>query len=351
MFLRYLVDTKLISEAELIQAVIKQLESMPSLLRILSEDDILPASELLSVLLKSIQNKTSIIEVLKSEGKITQDDLSNVIHIQNAKAESLGSILISLGHITREKYDQALREYSKFSPKEKESHSESSEPAPTVIAKEEVKESTSPSSAPAGISAAALESLMAVQGMDPDQLKELESQVTKGSSGSSSEEEEIEWPEEEVEEVSAQDEENSSEEGVDLDSATVGEYLDFYSEELQSELLVVANRFRLKGKEKDLSNLYENFVKILSLCKLNDFTIQAKLLESYEELLSIFLGNPDFDNSEWRKEPFSMLDLLWDFRKEIELGNSEVTVFRNPEKKQLYLENIKRILIHSKRSA
>lgn len=351
MFLRYLVDTKMVSEAELIQAIVKQLESMPSLIRILSEDDILPACELLSVLIKSIQNKTSIIEVLKNEGKITQDDLTNIIHIQNSKAESLGSILISLGHITREKYDQALREYSKLSPKEKASHSETTETASIEKPKEDIKETTPTQSAPAGISAAALESLMAVQGMDPDQLKELESQVATGNSISSSEDETIEWPEEESEVASKQVEEIHSDEGVDLDSVTVSEYLDFYSEELQSELLVVANRFRLKGKEKDLANLYENFVKILSLCKLNDFTIQAKLLESYEELLSIFLENPDFDNSEWRKEPFSMLDLLWDFRKEIELGNSEVTVFRNSEKKKIYLENIKRILIHSKRSA
>jgi hypothetical protein len=331
MFLKFLVENKVVSEENLVEAVIAQYESMPSLLRVLKEDQILTAVELLDVLTQSISGKTTVFEILKKEGRLTSDDLNDLIKSQNTKAHSLGSILIEKGFVERDKFDLALRDYSKLDKKENS----------------ETESTSKPAAAPAGISAAALESLKAVGGVDMSQLQELEGQVSDSSSEASSELTPVEETHNEVEE--ANEEAASSE--IDFGGVTVGEYLDFYSEEKQSELLVIANRFRLKGREKDLNLLHESLTKILSLCKLSNFSVQIKLLEAYESLFSHALNDPNHENLDWRPEPFSMLELLWEFRKVIEEGKNEVEVLSNPNLKNQYMESIKRILNLSKRSA
>lgn len=334
MFLRFLLDNKVVDEKKLLEAVIEQYESMPSLLRVLKEDEILNPNELLNLLIESISGNSTVYEVLKKEGRLTPDDLKNLVESQNAKAKSLGTILVEKGFVDRDKFDLALRDYSK---------TEKAEPVQEKATVEKPVEKKEPSAAPA-ISAAALESLKAVGGFDPSQLEELEEQVGE----TPTEEPPIE------DSQSSQDEEEAMlamAEEIDLDNVTISEYLDFYNDDKQSELLVVANRFRLKGRDKDLSILNESVLKLLSLCKLGNFNVQQKLLEAYESLFSQALNDPNLNNLDWRAEPFSMLEILWDFRKTVEMGKSEVEVLADANKKNQYMESIKRVLQFSKRSA
>lgn len=336
MFLKFLVDNKIVAEENLLEAVILQYDSMPSLLRLLKEDNIFNSKELFSLLLESMASQTTVFDLLKKEGRLTPDDLLSLVNSQNASANSLGDILVEKGFVEREKFDLALRDYSKVEKVEMSS--------PEPVQEEKSEKETE---VPAGISAAALESLKAVGGFDADQIAELEEKV-------SGVEEEAAPVELDTEEVASKEEnilEVTESKPLDLDNVIVVEYLDFYNDEKQSELLVIANRFRLKGREKDLNLLHESLTKILSLCKLSNFDFQVKLLEAYEELFSKALNDPNCANQDWRPEPFQLLEILWDFRKKIELGHAEIEILTDPEIKNKYMESIKKILHFSKRSA
>jgi hypothetical protein len=342
MFLKFLVDNKVISEENLLEAVIIQYESMPSLLRVLKDEDLFDSSKLFSLLLESISSRSTIFDLLKKEGRLTPDDLNSLINSQNACATSLACILAERGFVDREKFDLALRDYSKLEKVDPIA----SEPMEEV---KSIKESEkAPKSAPAGISAAALESLKAVGGFDEDQIAELEGKIGEDQKDISHEEP---TPDEGGFFTEDKEETSIDSDPTDLNNTIVVEYLDFYSEDKQSELLVIANRFRLKGREKDLTLLNESLTQILSLCKLCNFNIQLKLLEAYETLFSQALNDPSIDNLDWRPEPFSLLELLWDFRKKIDQGLSEIEILSDANFKSNYMEKIKKILNYSKRSA
>lgn len=326
MFIKFLVDRAIVKKEDVLEAVMLQMESMPSLLRILIEDDIVSKDKLFDLVLISGERSESLLEILKREGGLTSDDLFEVVSRQNQKSLSLGDILIKEKKVVREDYDQALREYSINKDKISLKREEQVQNIADSCNNEEVEKSK-----PA-ISAAALESLMAVQGIDQSQLAELEEQVP--------EKEEIAVPDE----MTNDDEEK-------FDDTFFQEYIDFYSDVLQSDLFVVANRFRLKGREKDLPYLHENFSKLLSLCKLNEFSLQIKLLEAHERIIDMALSGQFAINKDWQSEPFHMLEILWEFRSVLISGADEVDAFNDEKFKESYMNSIKRVITLSKRTS
>lgn len=318
MFFEFLVDKKFVTKKDIVIAVMAQMESMPSLIRVLLDDNLLDSEKVFSLLTQSIHENRSFFDVLKDNGGVTEEDLQQILQRQNNKSASLGDLLVQEGAIERDNFDKALREYSNQKD----------------IFSKEVSKPTA--SASAGISAAALESLKAVQGLDESMLSELEDSVKAPQFFTESDVAPV------LTEVTDSVKENS---------ATFQEYLDFYSEELQSELFVVANRYRLKGKKRDLENLYEKLVTILSLVKLNNFSFQIKILELYDNITGQILNGIMDDPELWRSCPSEMLEILWEFRKYLGEGKSEGQLLHDNKMKELYMKNLKTVMSYLKRSA
>lgn len=337
MFLEFLVDKGHLNKEQLLIVVMEQMESMPSLVRLLLEENKVPSDQLYGLLIEGAKSNRSLFEMLKLKDVLSDSDIQTFLNLQNFKSKSIGEIIISHKIMEREKYEQALRDYAGVKDSyEGQSPAVEVNASPVVEATPDpVQEAPTPVSAPAGISAAALESLMAVQDVDPDMLAQLEGQMVEDTQAPSHEEKE----EEIVEEASA------------TESPTLGEYLNFYDDSLQSELFVTANRYRLKGKKRDIAALHEQLVKILSLAKLNEFSFQIKLLEPYEHYMGHLLNNDEEAPEEWRSCPSEMLELLWEFRKAIVEGQNEGQVLAQSKFKEMYLNNLKSVMSHLKRSA
>jgi hypothetical protein len=347
-FFEFLIDKLIVNKKDLVKAVMGQMESMPSLIRILLEDAILDEEMVYELLIKSIKENRTFFDVLKASGGVTEEDLLQLLQRQNNKSSSLGDLLVQLGAVERNTFDQALRDYSKVRSEVVVSGNENIDSAPAPAPPKEKEEKKEVFSPPAGISAAALESLKAVQGLDDSMLSELEVQVSETES--QPETKEFSFEEEKVEEETTLNIVNSEVESIE-NSATFQEYIDFYSEDLQSDIFVTANRYRIKGKKRDLESLYEKLVKILSLVKLNDFSFQEKMLEQYESYMSQILNGIIEDPESWRTCPSEMFEIIWEFRKCIASGKSEGQLLSDSKMKELYLNNIKTVLSHLKRSA
>ena len=190
----------------------------------------------------------------------------------------------------------------------------------------------SPSSGMGGISAAALESLMEVQGLDASQLSELQAQVSPT-------EEDVEAPKE--------DSASSASDGNA--SIYAQEYFDFHNEERQSGLLVMANRYRLKKREKDLHLFHEDLTKILSLVKLSEFKYLENLITPYENAISGIMDNRMEVPDEWDPLVSEMLDLVWKFKSSLKTGEEESVLMSDEEFKKIYISNIKNIMKYLKR--
>jgi len=128
-------------------------------------------------------------------------------------------------------------------------------------------------------------------------------------------------------------------------------YLEFYNDDFQSELLVFANRFRLKGKSTDLEELKIKLISLLDICNVENFKIQGKLIESYITLFNHFESTGGPDNQSWHAGPFSLIGLNWKFRQSLHVNNDEKEVLDDPELKEEYMEHIKNNLMLMKESA
>ena len=341
MFLKYLLDNKLISSDQALEATMNYLEGMPSLLKIIAKENVLSSDKLIQLYCKAGVEKRSFLEVFRADSGLTADDIKQVLETQQMNAKSLGQILVEKGFIAQDKWEAAIRDYKKSTPAEAI--------AEKPVQAEATKSEEKATSIPSGISAAALESLMEVQGLDASQLQDLESQVTpspvsnEAVSMSSSDAEEANLSEIGVEEPEV----NSSEE-VNI-SIYAEELFEHYNEEMQSELLVMANRYRLKKREKDLALFHQNMAKILSLVKLSEFSYLEKLITPYETMMSRMMDNTVDLPQDWDLLVSDMLELCWKFRVVLKQEKSEAHVLNDNEVKKKYIENIKSVMAYLKR--
>ncbi len=344
MFLKYLLDKKLISSDQALDASVAYLEAQPSLLKIIAREKVLSSEKLMDIYCRAGIEKKSFYEMFKLHSGLTAADIEQIFQAQQMAGKSLGQVMVEKGFLAQDKWESAIRDYiHNAKPACEEVATQSEQP---VV--QEAPATQPVMDIPAGISAAALESLMEVQGLDPSQLKELESQMAPSS----------EAPEEITEEVT---EKISNEEDISsimqIDNSLANEpmsiyaeeFFDHHNEEMQSELLVVANRYRLKKREKDLSLFHQNMAKILSLVKLSEFPYLEKLITPYETLMNHIMDNTKELPENWDGLVSEMLDLLWKFRMQLKEGKNEGIILSDDSFKSKYITNIKSIMAHLKR--
>lgn len=366
MFLKYLVDKKHVTVEQLLEGVIQQMESMPALLRVILEEGNLSQDQAYQYLIEGLKSGKSFLEVVRAQGSVSDEELFAIFKKQNEASASLGDVFIKHGILERSQYDQILRDYtqdkSSFSSEDASVGKESTPPEGSKVElKEGPEEQTekqndaapanSAPSMPAGISAAALESLKAVSGLDESAIAELEQQVTPQPPQESHED--SDGDNDSVHDLAVAPESDDSGGTPDSadDSPMRSEYLEVYDDMFQSNLYVVANRYRLKGKEKDLEELHTSFIKLLSLAKLNNFSFQVKLLEPYENIMGLILNGVTEAREDWQGAPAEALEILWEFRKVINEGMPEGKLLADSSWKDKYLLNLKGIMTYIKKSA
>lgn len=358
MFLKYLMDKKLIDSEQALSVAIEYLASRPSLLKIIKSEGILESSKVMDIYFKAGAENKSFYEVFVRDAGLTPDDLHQLVKTQNMGGKSFGHIIVEKGVMAQDKWESALRDYLKSDYYKSTQLSEPVE-SKSTDADSRSKEKTNEQvpCATAGISAAALESLKEVSGLDADQLSQLEAQV-EGTESSNAPSEQAAAEMMALQMDSAEDDNEVENELKSLESNAVSdsvndvyrdEYFNTHNEELQSEVLVIANRYRLKKREKDLSLFHQNMSKILSLAKLSDFKFIEKLLTPYDSLMNQMMDDANINPENWDELVSDMLDLLWNFRTHLFEGKPEKDVIADNEVKKRYIENIKSIMAYIKR--
>lgn len=340
MFLKYLVEQKEISPKQALEVAALYNESRPSLLHIIFKENVLEASTVLSLYFKAASEGRSFTDLFKAESGLTQSDLDHLYRKQQLDAKSLNQILIEKNFLSQDKYESLLRGYKESGEGNSDlSNDSATHQSQDVVENKDTVES--PSSGMGGISAAALESLMEVQGLDASQLSELQAQVSPTEEDPHT-----------IEEVEAPKEDSaSSTSSVSDGNASIyaQEYFDFHNEERQSGLLVMANRYRLKKREKDLHLFHEDLTKILSLVKLSEFKYLENLITPYENAISGIMDNRMEVPDEWDPLVSEMLDLVWKFKSSLKTGEEESVLMSDEEFKKIYISNIKNIMKYLKR--
>ncbi len=356
MILKYLVNKKLIDSEQALEIALCHLEARPSLLKVIKNEGLLDANKIMEIYFKAGEEKKSFYEVFSRDSGLTSDDLSQVFKAQAMQGKSMAQLIVDKGFITQDKWESALREYMKTDEYLENQSVSSDQSKPQEVVVEQVD--TPSTSVPAGISAAALESLKEVSGLDAAQLSELEAQMGGASEAdSSTEQEAAQMMADQMADEEVENEEGPSplmeEPQEDLSSGENSIYRDEYfsnhNEDLQSEVLVIANRYRLKKREKDLSLFHQNMTKILSLAKLSEYQYIEKLLTPYDNLMNQMMDDSSINPQDWDSLVSDMLDLLWKFRTQLYEGKSESEVLSDLDLKKRYILNIKSIMGHIKR--
>lgn len=367
MFIDFLIQNKLVSKEVVVEAIILQMESMPSLLRVLKNSEILNSNQIFDLLLASIKEEKTFYDVLQASGLVDESSLKKIVEDQNKESSSLGDILLEMNAIDRNTYGRALHEYGQRSkdqtPEVKEvvEHNDASVTL-SAAALESLKEVNGVSeaevqamevSASPSLSSAALESLKEVDNASADSL-EASAQPTISSAALESLKEVNGINEKEIQSLSRNEESNSLESSWPVEESETEEasevpekfdsYLKAYDEEFQSQLYVVANRFRLKGKIADRNTLVERLKMILNEVNVLNLPFQQKLITPQLQLLDSYVEKPKEVVDKSRSLPMDMLEILWELRQSILFHGSEGHKMTDPKLKNNYIMILKNIM-------
>jgi hypothetical protein len=327
MFLKYLNEKKVINSSDLVELLFERLEKTPSLLRVATENSFIDSDKALAIVVRGSEQGLSSVEILKEE--MPKEDFESLLLLQQKETKNLGDLIIERSLLSREAFNKVVEDYETWKD---EGDGETPEEEGRV---EENITSKPP------INAAALESLMGIEGLNPNDLASLEASVENKNEDSQKEEIIDEGT------IKMEIPDGGSDENEDY-----SEYLDFYSQDLQNNLLVQSNMFKMKGKDKDLNQIHKSFSQILGLCKILDLKFQEKILVPLEEYISSMMRISEEERQSWQREfPFDALEVLWAFRETVNKGHGEGEALLNPSIKESYMKLYKNINQNLKRVA
>lgn len=109
----YLVSEKIITTNQLLEALCFQLESMPSLFKILFEKKLVASEKLLSLIKEHIKNDFDLISSLESKNLLTKDQVNSIMQAQLSQKMPLGQVLVKLQFFTSVDLSTHLENYFK----------------------------------------------------------------------------------------------------------------------------------------------------------------------------------------------------------------------------------------------
>lgn len=264
----YLVEKKIITPSQLIEALAYQLEHLPSMIRLIHESGFISPSDLLQLIKTQIKQDIDLFAVLIEQRKMSSEQASDLALKQWSRRIPLGEVLVKLSLVTKDQLELHLDSY--FEAKEKTS----SAPAPAA----------SPM-----ISDAALESLREL-GFDPSALGEMS-----------------------VKKEFAQKEE-------------VDHFLNVFNEKQKNKMFkLISIVEETMSKSEDVGNYINSLFRDLHLIKGAVFLSEVNSLESitaqWDESLERALSKGDGDSCKWCSSHLKnfrlFLEQLWQIREKI----------------------------------
>jgi hypothetical protein len=280
----YLVEKKILNHDQLLTALCFQMESMPSMIRIVSEQKIVNANDLLEMLKSQVKDELDILTILKKQKKIDDKKCSELELLQISSRIPLGEAIVKLNIVESDKINSALIEFyeNKFN---------------------NLEENTKKPESHIEVNEAALES-----------LRELGIQIDAPA--------------------------KISLKTVESEKPFIDQYLDLFSEKYKNKIikLVTIITNEIEGTS-DISNYYNSLYRDLHLLKgaitLSELQTQDELITNWENQIEVLLRKNNDEIRGWSKNYLPILlksiDLLWYARGVIAVNKSDLALAEDGE--------------------
>jgi hypothetical protein len=110
-FGEFLLNRKIINEDQLLEALIYQVEHLPSFLRVLKDEKIVTAHEIVHLIQLQLEGNTDLISVLKEHKNIDDIGLGKLYQKQVINRKVLGSVLVELKFVEQTIIEKMLHEF------------------------------------------------------------------------------------------------------------------------------------------------------------------------------------------------------------------------------------------------
>lgn len=291
----YLVQKNVISYEQLLHALCFQIESMPSMVRIVIENKIIDSKNMLELLKKQAKDDLDILDLLMRDKLITEQKLAELEMQQVSYKVPLGEALVKLNFSSIDVVEKHLKEFydQKFH----------------LTAPETTAVSTTPE---VEISAAALES-----------LRELGFNIDGPATN------------------------------VTINTIEpkpfIEQYLELFSEKFKKKLLKLLEILEKEvSTDSDISNYLNSLYRDLHLLKgavvLSELSMQEKFLNAWELKIEYLLAKNNDEIRSWCKQHLSALvqsvNLLWEVRQLIDVNKTDSLI----EKDERFLSEFEELI-------
>ncbi|PIP93831.1 MAG: hypothetical protein COW00_04545 [Bdellovibrio sp. CG12_big_fil_rev_8_21_14_0_65_39_13] len=317
---QYLIEKKLVNEKDVLSSVLEQVESSPSVLRIISDLNLVPPAVLIGIVDASIKAQKSVSQILLEKKLISTQDFEKVLSEQARQTRTLSEIIVEKKLLNHEDCQAAIEESQVLDSSSASSESEG-----------DVK--TDVSSAEDGddeeISWAALETLKETGAVPEEEIKRLEAKLKKKS--------EVEQP--------PAIEEKSSEMTLDLFTT---EFVTLLNENRVQELKEKLNLLEVDGLDS-IDQIFNELHLLTGAAKMAGLQLFAKLFESWEKVIESMKKTQRLDHSLISEGHF-MLDLAFSLRNGLIDFGKESVLLNKLQLKEKYLDNMKKAILIVKKA-
>lgn len=302
-FGEFLLNKKIINEEQLLDALVYQVEHLPSFLRVLREEKTFSSKDIVRMIQVQLESNSDLITILKEEFKIDELGIHKLYQKQVSNRKMLGSVLVELKIVEQSVIEKMLHEFLR----DKEN-----------FKKAKIEEIAKPLQAPAQkieISEAALESLRELGLSDEDFV------VSTSS----------------VEKVQSDE----------ITNPFVEEFLNVFSEKMHNKFLKLIGFLEQSSNDESntinyFNTLYTDLYILKEAASLTNLSFSSHLFSTWGELVEqkMMLENEQLKN--WIREVLPLLEksltYLWEIRALIVKDKSEDHIQSMPELKESYIE-------------
>ncbi len=113
-FGEYLISNKVISEEQLLEALIYQLEHTPSFLRVFRDEKIVDTAEIFRLILKQLKSNSDFVDIIKSEKILNDSQIESLYMKQVENRKMLGAVLVELKILKASEVENMLLSFIKI---------------------------------------------------------------------------------------------------------------------------------------------------------------------------------------------------------------------------------------------
>ena len=112
-FGKYLMENGVVTPEQLVEAITIQMESLPSIVRMVRKKNMLDCREIVELVDKSIDEKKNIMELIVEKSIFAKDEMNGLLDDRFEAGKGLCEILVRKGHVSSMMISEHIKKYLK----------------------------------------------------------------------------------------------------------------------------------------------------------------------------------------------------------------------------------------------